>query len=78
MLLDLLIAKERGQKLSVTAVTTGSGSASTTALRYVSTMEKMGLIERVPDGNDARRSWLRLSTKGDSMMKAFFDQASPI
>jgi len=78
MLLDLLIARERSIKLSVSAVTQGSGSPATTALRYVSVLEKVGLIERATDQNDARRSWVRLSDHGFKMMTLFLDVTSGI
>lgn len=76
MLLDLMIARLRGQKLSVTAVTQGCAAAPTTGLRYISLFESLGLIERSPDINDARRSWVKLTDLGYKKMSKFFDKVS--
>ena len=76
MLLDLMMARERGQKLSVTAVTQGAAAAPTTALRYLAILESLGLIERKRDQNDGRRSWLQLTDAGHQKMSAFFDKTS--
>lgn len=73
MLLDLTIAYERGQHLSVTAVTAGSAAPSTTALRYLSVLEKRGILERVPDKHDGRRSWVQLTYTGSQMMRRYLD-----
>ena len=61
MLVDLYCAELKGKKLSVTAVTIGSGVPDTTALRYLRVLEERGYIQRVPDENDKRRLFVTIS-----------------
>ena len=68
ILLDLTIAHERQEKLTVTAVVIGSEVPATTALRYIGVLEKRGLIERTPDTEDGRRTWVMLTEEGVKTM----------
>ena len=64
MLLDLLINEAGAKPLSVMALSIGSRAPSATAIRYISLMEKGGVVERVRDAADARRTFIRLTTEG--------------
>lgn len=70
MLLDLFINEACGRRLSVTALCIGSHSSSATALRYVAMLVRDGLIERVADATDGRRSHVHLSPKGWQAMRS--------
>ena len=73
ILLDLTAAYESGKKLTITAVAVGSGAPLTTALRYIGVMEKQGLIERIPDDEDGRRTWIKLTKLGIQKMRMALD-----
>lgn len=61
MLVDLYCAELRGERLSVTAVTIGSGVPDTTALRYLHILEQRGYVQRTPDATDKRRLFVTMS-----------------
>jgi len=63
MLLDLFIRGVEGKKTPVTSLCIASRVPSTTALRYISEMEKRGLIVRAKSGYDQRTSYLSLSAE---------------
>jgi DNA-binding MarR family transcriptional regulator len=76
ILLELMIARENDTKLSVSALTIRPDTAASTCLRYLTVLQRLGLIDRSRDPNDARRTWVRLSDKGHRLMTRFFDLAS--
>lgn len=45
----------------------------TTALRWIAKLEKDGLVVRIEDSVDARRSWIKLSPAGVERMARFFE-----
>lgn len=63
--LDLTLAKLRDQFISVSSVCLASGVPDTTALRYLSIMEKHDLIERSADPSDKRRIFVQISEHGE-------------
>ena len=73
ILLDLFLSDESGRDLSVTAVCIGSRSSAATALRYISLLVQRGLIDRIADEHDGRRTYVRLTAKGWNAMVALFD-----
>ncbi len=64
ILLDLLISEIVGTRLSVTAVCVGARSSSTTGIRYISMLQSEGLLDRVPDAHDRRRTYVQLTQAG--------------
>lgn len=72
MLLDLYCATLQGKRLSVTALTIGSGVPDTTALRYLRLLEERGHVARVPDDSDRRRSFVKLTSTTFAGMSAYF------
>lgn len=68
VLLDLFIASETGIDLAVSAACIGSASPPTTGLRHIDALQYRGLVERVPDPNDRRRIWLRITARGRELM----------
>lgn len=73
MLLDIFIAQERDRQLSVSDTCMGSGAPTTTALRWISVLEGRGLIEKVRDTQDARRSFVRLTPQGYDTLRLYLD-----
>jgi DNA-binding MarR family transcriptional regulator len=73
MLLELYAAALSQRKLTVSRLGERSGVPMTTALRWISTLEREGLIDRVHDRLDGRRVFLTLSDKGERAMSAYFD-----
>lgn len=64
ILLDLFIMASFDRAVSVTSSCIASGVPATTALRYISMLEKEGLILRSPSLEDKRTCFLRLTTEG--------------
>lgn len=64
ILLDLLINETENRRVSITSACIASCVPSTTALRWLSTLEEYGLVERVEDKSDARRTFVRLTQIG--------------
>lgn len=76
ILLDLFIAKARGQRVSVTSVCIASQVPPTTALRWIGLLQDEGLIVRDDDDKDRRRAFLRLSDAGETAVSRCLIEAS--
>lgn len=76
MLLDLYDGQLAGQEVTVTSLGAASGAPLTTALRRMDTLQKYGLIERLEDAQDKRRTIVRLSKSGLEAVERFFDTYS--
>lgn len=59
MLLDLFAAHQQGHQVSISSLCYASGVSQSTALRHMNWLERHGLVERVNDPCDLRRSWVR-------------------
>lgn len=78
MLLDLFSSHDRGERVSVIALTLSSGVPQSTALRTIQRLEEKGLIVREGDPDDLRRSWVRASPEvltGIATMTGLFADA---
>ncbi|MCX7284864.1 MAG: hypothetical protein NTX28_12610 [Novosphingobium sp.] len=64
ILVELYIAYHENQRISVSGVSIMAGVPSTTGLRYLDALALSGVVVRVPDNNDRRRSWVRLTETG--------------
>ena len=64
MLAELYIARIEKRKMSVSGVCVSAGVPSTTGLRYLDTLMGFGMVVRIPDENDRRRSWVGLTDAG--------------
>ena len=71
MLLALYCLPARGYRLSVTGLTHASEVTGATGLRWQSTLEKEGLIERGPPEVDARRKLIRLTPTGRAILENY-------
>ena len=76
ILLDLFIAAKERRRVSVTSACIGSAVPSTTALRWITILEKQGLLMREADPGDARRVYVKLSARGYAAMLEYFSSAS--
>ncbi|WP_260923499.1 winged helix DNA-binding protein [Novosphingobium sp. 9] len=76
ILLDLFIAIKERRRVSVTSACIGSAVPSTTALRWITILEKQGFLVREADPGDARRVYVKLSAKGYAAMLEYFSAAS--
>ena len=72
IMLDLFIAGERKKLVSVTSACIGADVPTTTALRWLTILEKRGLVVRQIDGQDARRVLVSLTDKARDVMIAYF------
>lgn len=72
MLLELYAAQLCQHRLSVSSLCAGSGVPPTTALRWITTVEKNGLLTRSSDPLDGRRVFVQLSEKGADAMSSYF------
>lgn len=69
ILLDLFISENDGKRVSVTAVCIGSQSSTGTALRYAAMLVDAGLVGRLADATDGRRSYMHLTEVGWRLMQ---------
>jgi hypothetical protein len=76
ILLDLFIAAKERRRVSVTSACIGSAVPSTTALRWISILERQGFLTREADPGDARRVYVRLSPPGYEAMLEYFSVSS--
>jgi DNA-binding MarR family transcriptional regulator len=74
LLLDLFIQGERGKQVSISSACAGAAVPTTTALRWVTTLMTKGLLCRVTDDTDARRSILKLTREGRQTMIRFLEK----
>jgi DNA-binding MarR family transcriptional regulator len=75
LLLDLFIQGERGKQVSISSACVGAAVPTTTALRWITALMSKGLLCRVTDQTDARRSILKLTAQGHQTMVQFLDKS---
>lgn len=61
MLLDLFVADREAKRISISSACIASGVAATTALRWLSRLEALDMVERNSDANDRRRIFVRIT-----------------
>lgn len=71
MLLHLFASQLEHRRVSVTALTSASYVAPTTALRWIGKMLELGLVQRQPDMYDRRRSFIELTEAGSLAMRRY-------
>lgn len=72
MLLELYEAKYRGRRVGVTSLCYGSGVPMTTALRWITNLERDGWVVRARDSTDHRRVWVDPTDKTIRAVKSLF------
>jgi DNA-binding MarR family transcriptional regulator len=70
LLLHLFVADAEGRTVSVSSACEGAGAPATTALRKLTQLEEGGWIVREVDPADARRSYVRLSSRATKKMRS--------
>lgn len=63
MLLELYVAHHEGRAVSVSDLALAAGIPPTTGLRKLEKLEADGLVYRLPDRFDRRRSWVKPAPK---------------
>lgn len=71
ILLDLYVAAREDRRVPTTSACIGAHVPPTTALRWLRILEMRGLVEREEDGHDGRRTFVRLSPRGEQAMEAY-------
>ncbi|MEJ2458344.1 MAG: hypothetical protein P8Y58_09445 [Novosphingobium sp.] len=75
ILLDLFIADLRNTRMQTTSVCIGSQVPQTTALRWISLLEKENLVHRYRDKEDCRRVYVQLTDIAlRKMVQLFYDR----
>ncbi|MBB4859950.1 DNA-binding MarR family transcriptional regulator [Novosphingobium chloroacetimidivorans] len=64
ILLDLFVMEAKGMGVPVSSACVASGTSHSTALRQIDELVRCGLVERIRDIHDRRRTYLRLSEQG--------------
>lgn len=72
MLLDLYASDLEQSRIAVGSLCIASGVPNTTALRWISNLEREGLVTRQGDPYDGRRVWIDLTEAGREAMEAYF------
>lgn len=63
ILLDLFSAHLKGVNVPINSACVAACVPSTTALRWLNSLEEQGLVERERDAHDLRRSYVRLTSE---------------
>lgn len=74
MLLDLYIAHYRRNEVGISSLCLAACVPSTTAHRWIDTMEHAGLFKRSCDHRDRRRVFIELSEDARLSMDRYFDR----
>ena len=77
MLLDLYLSEIIQRRVSVSSLCIASNVPSTTALRWITSLECEGLAERTSDPIDKRRYFMSLTDKGRQAMDSYFSSLLP-
>lgn len=74
ILLELYAAELDRHQVLVSKVGKASGTAETTALRWLERLEAEGWLTRVPDPKRGRRVFVMLTGRGSAAMRAYVDK----
>lgn len=74
MLLDLAAARAEHRRVSVTSLCSAAAVPQTTALRWITQMTQMGLVESQVDDADKRRRFVSLTANAASSVALYFDE----
>jgi len=72
ILLDLKAAAQEGQQVSVSSLCIAAAVPPTTALRWITAMAEIGMLERRQDPADARRVFIELSGETSAKLDDYF------
>lgn len=77
ILLELYAMELAQERVSVSKLCLAAGVPASTALRWITKMEKDGLLKRREDPLDGRRVWIALSDEASDAMERYFG-GSPV
>lgn len=77
MLLDLYVSEIVQRRVSVSSLCIAPLVPHSTALRWITSLECEGLVERTSDPFDKRRYFMSLTRKGRQSMDAYFSSLLP-
>lgn len=72
ILLEALAAQLSQHRISASDISANSGIPNSTVVRWIAALEKEGLVARVDDRFDGRRSWITLTPEAYSTMQRYF------
>jgi DNA-binding MarR family transcriptional regulator len=75
MLLDLYARGIEGQDISVSSACLAGAVPSTIALGWLVKLERRGLVVRIPDPSDGRRTFLRLTSNSSAAIEMWLNSA---
>ena len=75
ILLDLYVAQLDQADIFITSLTMASNVPATTAGRYIGALTSAGLLAKVRDPIDLRRSRVALTGRGAALMESWLDRA---
>ncbi len=64
ILLDLLINERLSRDVAICDASIAASCPQTTGLRWITALHEAGLVEKVQDGTDSRRVFVKLSSEG--------------
>lgn len=76
IMLDIYIQQSQGKRVPISSACIGAAVPSTTGLRWLSVLQRKGLIRRVSDERDGRRSFVELETSAVASLEALLLQTS--
>ena len=76
ILLVLFADNNGGHEYTVSNMVFATALPGATIIRSVEALEEARMVERVPDPNDGRRKWLRLTPLARQRMAAYFETLS--
>ena len=71
MLLELLRSELAHQRIQVSSLCLAANAPATTALRYIKSMVKQGMVLRKPDAFDARRVHITLAPETSTALRSY-------
>ena len=74
ILLDLYHCELNGRSVSVSDGCVAGSKSVSAGMRHIKALTSRGLVKRVPDLSDGRRSWLNLTEHGQNMMQQLMNQ----
>lgn len=77
ILLDLYVAELKGVRTTVSQLCIGAAVPTTTAIRWIRSLEKKGLLQRTRDYFDGRRSFISLMPEASKRMSALLQACPP-
>jgi len=75
MMLDLFAARIEGKRVSVSSACIASGVATSTALRWLAELERLGLVVRCRDELDRRRTFVEIDGRAVDTIRRWLSAA---